>query len=65
MTETLYKQIENMDHNPEVRSWYYDDLGNRVDKKTGKFVVLVTEPVADDPQILNEDYNDNTEFSGC
>lgn len=65
MTETIYQQVGNVDHNPELRTWYYDDLGNRVDKKTGKFVVLVQEPVADDPELLTEEYDDNTEFSGC
>jgi hypothetical protein len=70
MTTTIYQQVCNNDHNPEVRTWYYDDLGNRVDKKTGKFVILLTDPdcvelpTTDDPQILNEDYNDSIKISG-
>ena len=65
MTETIYQQVVDVDHNPELRTWFYDDLGNRVDKKTGKFVVLVQEPVLDDPQLLNEDNDDGAQFSGC
>ena len=54
MIETIYKQVDNIDHNPEVRSWYYDEFGNRVDKKTGKFVILVPKDQDNDPQLLNE-----------
>lgn len=37
----IYKIPGNADHNPEARSWYYDDFGNRVDKKTGDFVIFI------------------------
>lgn len=36
-----YVKIDNYDHIPEERSWYYDDCGNRLDKETGDFVILV------------------------
>jgi hypothetical protein len=36
-----YIITSNNEHNPDDRSWYYDDFGNRVDKETGEFVVLV------------------------
>ena len=29
------------DHNAELRSWYFDSCGNRLDKETHEFVVLV------------------------
>jgi len=45
---TIYKQVSNTDHNPELRSWYYDDFGNRVDKKTGQYVILVNEKKTED-----------------
>jgi len=45
---TIYKQVSNIDHNPELRSWYYDDFGNRVDKKTGQYVILVNEEKTED-----------------
>lgn len=62
MKQTIYKPIENIDHNPEVRSWYYDDFGNRIDKKTGDFVVLVTdkEDQPSEPVLLNESNNYDT-----
>jgi len=41
MTDLIYKVAESHDHNPELRTWYYDDFGNRVDKKTGQFLVLL------------------------
>jgi len=36
-----YILVSNNEHNPDDRSWYYDDFGNRVDKETGDFVILV------------------------
>lgn len=36
-----YEFIKNTDHIPDERSWYYDDCGNRVDKETGDYVILV------------------------
>ena len=36
-----YVKVGELDHIPEERSWYYDDFGNRLDKETGEFVVLV------------------------
>jgi hypothetical protein len=36
-----YVTIGKLDHIPEERSWEYDVFGNRVDKETGEFVVLV------------------------
>lgn len=44
-----YVKPGKYDHIPEERSWYYDDFGNRVDKETGDFVVLV-EPYKEEPQ---------------
>lgn len=35
------------EHNPDERSWYYDDFGNRLDKETGQFVVLVSKVTED------------------
>jgi hypothetical protein len=52
MSDVIYKQPENMDHNPESRSWYYDDFGNRIDKKTGAFVVFVCSNDEEVKQIL-------------
>lgn len=43
------------EHNPDERSWYYDDFGNRLDKETGQFVVLVpkiSEKVPHQPMVL-------------
>jgi hypothetical protein len=40
MTTTIFKKIEPHDLNPELRSWKYDDFGNRVDKKTGEWVII-------------------------
>lgn len=37
-----YILVGENEHNPDERSWYYDDFGNRLDKKTGDFVVLVS-----------------------
>lgn len=39
-TDVIYKKLEPHDLNPEKRSWYYDDFGNRLDKKTGAPVVI-------------------------
>lgn len=36
-----YTVIGSLDHIPDERSWEYDDCGNRIDKETGDFVVLV------------------------
>lgn len=55
MSDVIYITPSNHDHNPEVRSWYYDDFGNRIDKKTGKFVIFVDTEVAADRQLLNEE----------
>lgn len=44
-----YVRPGKYDHIPEERSWYYDDFGNRIDKETGDFVVLV-EPYKEEPQ---------------
>lgn len=44
-----YVKPGKLDHIPEERSWYYDDFGNRIDKETGDFVVLV-EPYKEEPQ---------------
>lgn len=54
MSDIIYITPSNHDHNPELRTWYYDDFGNRIDKKTGKFVIFV-DNVTTDPQILNEE----------
>jgi len=35
-----YIQIGKHEHDPDKRDWYYDDYGNRLDKKTGELVVL-------------------------
>ena len=40
-SEIIYKQVEPNDLNPEERSWYYDNYGNRMDKKTDKPVVII------------------------
>jgi len=37
-----YILTDKTTHNPDERSWYYDDFGNRIDKETGDFVVLVS-----------------------
>ena len=44
-----YVKIGKLDHIPEERSWKYDTFGNRIDKETGEFVVLV-EPHKEEPQ---------------
>ena len=36
-----YINVGHLDHIPEERSWEYDNFGNRVDKETGEFVILV------------------------
>lgn len=41
------------DIKPDERSWYYDDCGNRLDKETGDFVVLVPKITEDKkPEIM-------------
>lgn len=58
-TDVIYKKMESQDLNPEKRSWYYDDYGNRKDKKTGAPVVI-TGPLDnkqdDTIRLLNEHY---------
>lgn len=51
---TIYREVTDTDHNPESRTWYYDNLGNRVDKNTGKYVILVTKKIDEPKQLLNE-----------
>ena len=41
MKDVIYIEPNTQDHNPEIRTWYYDDFGNRVDKKTGNYVIFV------------------------
>lgn len=47
MTGTIYKVLEPTDLNPEMRSWQYDECGNRVDKKSGAYVIIVPQNVSD------------------
>jgi hypothetical protein len=54
MSEMIYKQVQPTDHNPETRSWYYDDFGNRVDKKTGQFVILIDDSINVPTTLLTE-----------
>ena len=64
MNDMLYKAIETIDHNPELRSWYYDDFGNRIHKRTGKFVVLVAS-VDDIPESEPEFLQENDYSKPC
>lgn len=36
-----YVLMGSNDHDPDLRSWRYDSCGNRLDKETGEFVILV------------------------
>ena len=50
-----YVKVGKLDHIPEERSWKYDTFGNRIDKETGEFVVLVEtyqEPYIESPITL-------------
>jgi len=49
-----YVRVGNLDHIPEERSWEYDDYGNRIDKVTGDFVVLVPKIIENthEPMVL-------------
>ena len=42
-----YILMGSNEHNPDERSWYYDDCGNRLDKETGDIVVLVSKITED------------------
>lgn len=37
----IYIEISNIDLDPYLRVWTYDDFGNRIHKETGKPVVLI------------------------
>ena len=57
MSDVIYKKIEPHDLNPEKRSWYYDDFGNRRDKITDAPVVIVNDDSNDKvAELLNEYY---------
>lgn len=56
--DVIHKPTEAKDHNPEARTWFYDDFGNRRDKKTGKFVILIDNSVSTNiKQLLTEKNN--------